>query len=119
MFAQNAADNPFFTPESLGTLAGASLAAMVAANVFGSFFSDPTTNKSVRKWAALIISFFVSAGLLLFWGPDVITGQDWLLAILNALLIFATAAGINQLATGTSVSGRGREGQPGLKAGWF
>jgi hypothetical protein len=110
------AANDFFTPESLASLAGASLAVTVAANVVGSFFDDESPKRVARLTTALVTSFVVSIGLLVFFGPDPLTAQDWFVAVVNSMLVFSTAAGINQLAAG----GVGKQGRAaGFSTSWF
>jgi hypothetical protein len=113
LLAQAAQSNEFFTVESLATLAGASFAATVVANVVGSFFRDQAPKRTAMLTAALVTSFLVSISLLLLFGPDHISGSDWLVASLNGVLIFSTATGINQLASG------GAAGGGGVTNAWF
>jgi hypothetical protein len=87
----------------------------VAANVVGSFFDGESPKRVARLTTALITSFLVSLGLLIFFGPESPSAQDWFVAVMNALLIFSTATGINQL--GASGAGGGRTGR--VSTGWF
>ena len=76
---------------SLGTLAGAAVAVVVVAN----------TVRKLTNWDSPWIPFIVS--VLLVVGTTLPTGRlkeftDWLLAGLNACLLFCTATGLNDQA---------------------
>lgn len=106
-----------FTWASLATLQGSTLAAWLVPNVVGSFVALG------RRWRngiciviALLVSFLVAAS-----STTVATGapaatvagsspampalEVWIVALLNGLLIYASAIGINQLVSGARGGG--------------
>lgn len=96
----------FYTWTSLGTLAGAAGACVVVATVVGSVAGDAT-----RKWAALVTSFAIMVVLTAQGEPQ---AMDWVVAGLNALLVFATATGVNSgVVTVTNGTRSRRKDEPG------
>jgi hypothetical protein len=96
MLAQSATTG-FYTWGTLGTLAGASAATLLVSNVAGSLLGKPT----VKKWIALIAAMGISIGLLL-GAANERQSYDWIVAVVNGLLIFATAIGLNEMAAGAA-----------------
>jgi len=60
---------------------------VVVATVAGSLLGD-----KARKWGALLTSFAIMFAIAANGDPD---AQDWMIAVLNSFLVFATATGIN------------------------
>ncbi|MFL5909853.1 MAG: hypothetical protein ACJ768_04710 [Gaiellaceae bacterium] len=86
----DATNNGFITVASLATLAGATSACLAVAAVFGDFLG-PT----MRKLAAFAAAMAISLGVLIV--SDGTKGaEQWLVAILNGFLIYATAFGLNK-----------------------
>jgi hypothetical protein len=87
----------FFTLATLGTLTGAATATLLVGNVFGFMFnSSPRLQKAAALIFAVVISFFVFV-----YSVDDRGGSDYLIMLLNGLLIFATAYGLNETTTAT------------------
>ena len=80
-----------FTWQSLGTLAGASIAVVLIANTVGKLWPA-----APRAWVAVIAAAVISVAL--WWFTTGQTLQDLVLWLVNAALIFATAMGENQVA---------------------
>ena len=104
MLGQDTAQE-FYTWGTLLTLGGAAGAAVVVATVVGSFLGD-----NARKWAALLTSFGIMFVVTANGKQD---SQDWMIAVLNSFLVFATATGINSGAvTVTNRSGSRKKVEP-------
>ena len=87
----------FFTPSSIATVGGASLAVMVITN----------TLRSVFKWNSPVVGF-VTALVVAFFGA-IISGMlhsvvDFGIAIINGFLLYSSAAGIQETAVRTAQS---------------
>ena len=100
----------FFTVASLATLQGASLAAWIVPSVVNSIVAIG------KRWRH-IISLVVALGIsLVVASTNTGDGGKWLIALLNGLLIYASAVGINQLsataAGGASGGGAGAGRSP-------
>ena len=87
--------NDLFTWAGLGTIAGASAATLLTANVAG-LLIGPKADKA-RKWIALGTALLLSYVTAAFAdaGPE-----KWIIAFFNALIIFSAALGVNQLPPG-------------------
>lgn len=86
----------FFTAESLFSFQGATTATWLVPNVFG--FLIGNSADTLRKWLALVTAFVIE-----YFIASQASGSGqivWLIAFLNALLIFASAMGINQMTGG-------------------
>jgi len=87
--------NDLFTWAGLGSVAGASAATLLTANVIGGLIG-PQADKA-RKWialgTALLLSYLTAAFATA--GPE-----KWIIAFFNALVIFSAALGVNQLPPG-------------------
>ncbi len=98
----------FFTWTSLGTFAGASGAVLILSN----------TARTLFKWRS-VWPAFIFALLISFFGANYATalktGADFFLAVLNACLLFSSAAGIHEtaftLSQGTPVGGAAEYGR--------
>jgi hypothetical protein len=87
--------NDFYTIGALASLTGASSATLLVGNVAGYLLGNVA-----RKWVALLAALAISFTLLSVGTPS--PGfQDWLLAFLNGMLIYATAFGLNETAART------------------
>jgi hypothetical protein len=96
----------FYTWATLTTLAGATAATFVVGLVAGFLLGD-----AGKKWAALVAALAICIGALLIAGPEQPSSLDWFIAILNGLLVFASALGFNQMAVSRrSGKGGGRGG---------
>jgi chromate transport protein ChrA len=91
-----AAANPglddFFTWESLGTFQGATAAIVLVVNSLG-FLIGQRFNKA-RKWVAFVLAIGIE--FVLVRAGDASGLEAWVVAGLNALLLFAAAVGINE-----------------------
>jgi len=81
----------FFTPSSIATLGGASVAVMAITN----------TLRSVFKWTSPVVGF-VTALVVAFFGA-ILSGAlhsvgDYVVAIINGFLLYSSAAGIQETA---------------------
>jgi hypothetical protein len=85
------APSEFFSWGTLGTLAGASAATWAVGNAIGSLLGE-----AGRKWGALIVAMAISIGVFVY-SVERPTGLHWFIAVLNGLLIFATALGFNEM----------------------
>jgi hypothetical protein len=85
------APSEFFSLGTLGTLAGASVATWIAGNAIGSVLGE-----AGKKWGALVVAMAISI-VLFVYSVESPTELHWLIAILNGLLIFATAFGFNEM----------------------
>ncbi|GAB3936422.1 hypothetical protein [Micromonospora vulcania] len=88
--------NDLFTWTALGTIAGASAATLLAANVIGGLIG-PSGDKA-RKWIAIGVALVLSYLTAAF--ADEAGGEKWIIAFFNALVIFSAALGINQFPPG-------------------
>ncbi|MFA5032225.1 MAG: hypothetical protein WC614_04315 [bacterium] len=89
-----------FTPESLLGLQGAVAASLLVPNTVCYLFGQKADKH--RKWLSLIVALglaFMTASI----APSQ-SGMKWLLAFFNGLLIFSSAAGMNQI----SAAGKGQ-----------
>ena len=82
----------FFTWESLGTFQGATAAILLVVNVFG-YLIGPRFDKW-RKWLAIVLALGIEA--VLSYTAAGSGFEKWVVAFLNALLLFAAAMGINE-----------------------
>lgn len=111
------AQQDFFTPESLGTFAGASAAVFAIANAISYVVG--------RDWK--VLPFLVSLGVsfALAAGGHALKGvDDWLVAFANGCLLFCTAVGIQitalVTASGKEVSNRRKHaGRPRASGPWL
>jgi hypothetical protein len=81
----------FFTSESVLIFQGSTLIVLVVANTVG--FVTGERFYYVRKWVALAVAFGLQAIVVLAIQPG---RSEWLVACLNALLVFAAAVGLNE-----------------------
>ncbi|MDD2890339.1 MAG: hypothetical protein PHE49_06840 [bacterium] len=89
-----------FTPESLLGLQGAVAASLLVPNTVCYLFGQKADKH--RKWLSLIVALglaFMTASI-----APTQSGMKWLLAFFNGLLIFSSAAGMNQI----SAAGKGQ-----------
>jgi len=109
--------NALFTAESLMSLQGAALVAMVIPNVL-TYLIGPAF-APLEKWLgfgiAMLLALYIAArstekGLM-----------KWLVGILNGFLIFAAAAGLTQVfgALGGSAQGPSSPGRLPFFHGWY
>jgi hypothetical protein len=100
----------FFTVESLATFQGATAAIVLVVNTLGYLIGERFDK--ARKWVAFVLALGLEVVLAL--AADTSGVGPWVVAALNALLIFAAAMGINQGAE--HLLGRGdRDRQAGLR----
>ncbi|MFJ6194623.1 hypothetical protein [Micromonospora sp. NPDC092111] len=88
--------NDLFTWAALGSVAGASAATLLTANVIGGLLG-PDSDKA-RKWIALGVALALSYATAAF--ATEAGAQKWIIAFFNGLVIFSAALGINQLPPG-------------------
>lgn len=88
-FVPGAAMLDLFTWEMLATVAGAALATIIVTNTiaFATGYS--------AKWVALVIAFLLSIAAWVFTSER--TPSGFVLAVLNAFVIYASAIGANQI----------------------
>lgn len=87
--------NALFTLQSLLSLQGAAVAALVVPNAL-TYLIGPAF-QPYQKWVAFIVSLglaFLTAAL-----AEEKSWTKWVLALFNGFLIFASAVGINQTAS--------------------
>lgn len=89
----------FFTIESLVSLQGSTAAILLVTNVLG-YLIGPNFDK-YKKWLAFGLSL-VFAYTVAALAADA-GFVKWILAFLNGFLIFASAAGLNEMAGGRSL----------------
>jgi hypothetical protein len=99
--------NDLFTWAALGTVAGASAATLLTANVIGGLLGPD--NDKARKWIALGVALLLSYATAAF-ATDA-GGEKWLIAFFNGLVIFSAALGVNQLPSGNRQPTRATPGQ--------
>lgn len=87
--------NDLFTWAGLGTVAGASAATLLTANVVGGLIG-PSGDKA-RKWIALGVALLLSYLTAAFADAG---AEKWIIAFFNGLVIFSAALGVNQLPPG-------------------
>lgn len=88
--------NDLFTWAGLGTVAGASAATLLTANVIGGLIGPPADK--ARKWIALGMALLLSY-LTAAFAQDA-GAEKWIIAFFNGLVIFSAALGVNQLPPG-------------------
>lgn len=103
--------NSLFTKESLMSLQGAALVALVVPNVLTYLIGPPF--QPFEKW----VGFAIALALALYIAVQSTEkgAMKWLIAVLNGFLIFAAATGLTQV-LGAATGGRpitGPEGEPG------
>jgi hypothetical protein len=83
------AHSDFFTWNSLGTLAGGSIAVIIVTNTL------QRARKKIYPTLPLVISMIITFGTSLYAGQ--LNGvPDWVLAFLNGCLLYCTATGANE-----------------------
>jgi 4-amino-4-deoxy-L-arabinose transferase-like glycosyltransferase len=92
----------YFTWQALGTLTGASVAVIIVSNTMRVLF------KRDSPWVGFLVSVLMSF-IGAYYSSSLISGLDYVLAFLNACLLFCTATGMNQAAVETKPT---PEGQP-------
>jgi hypothetical protein len=84
----------FFTPESLGTLAGATSATLAISNTIQHIFNvNP-------RWLAFGVAEAICLGLvavLQIDGASPVTATAWFIAVLNGFLVLCSAAGLTSI----------------------
>jgi hypothetical protein len=107
--------NDLFTWGAFGTVAGASAATLLTANVAGMLLG-PSAEKA-RKWIALGVALLLSyltAAFASDAGPE-----KWIIAFFNGLIIFSAALGFNQLPPGNRAPAKGTQVADNAKPGFF
>jgi hypothetical protein len=84
--------NDLYTWAGLGTIAGASAATLLTANVAGTLLGARADK--ARKWIALGVALLLSYLTAAFATAG---SEKWIIAFFNGLVIFSAALGINQL----------------------
>jgi hypothetical protein len=86
------AGESFFTPDSFGTVAGASFAIVIVTNTVRTI--TRRTTPLVPFLISLVIGFVIAGGL----AGKLHEPTDWLLAFVNSCLLFCTATGGQEIA---------------------
>jgi hypothetical protein len=87
----------FFTAVNIGSVTLATSAIIVVTNTLYTLFSLS------RKWSAFAMAIIISYLNVIF--NQGAQWYDWVLAFVNACLLFCSALGLNELTAGSSVSG--------------
>lgn len=87
--------NALFTLSSLLSLQGAAAASLLVPNIL-TYLIGPSF-QSYEKWIAFAIAMLLA--LVTAWIATDTNILKWLVAIFNGFLIFASAAGVNEMAT--------------------
>jgi hypothetical protein len=99
-----------FTVQSLLSLQGSAAACLLVPNVLSYLFGD--SFKPYKKWVSFALAIILSY-LVAILAPNT-DWSKWILAFFNGFLVFASAVGINQAA-----SGGARLGHSKFFASWF
>lgn len=97
--------NEFYTLTTLSTLAGATGATVAITNALKTAFDLSP------KWLGLVVAEVICVGVLSATGAAHVS--DWLIAVLNGCLVYATAAGATSAGHAAGVRGPDIPDTPG------
>jgi hypothetical protein len=85
--------NALFTPESLMSLQGAALVALLIPNVLTYLIGDPF--RPYEKWVGFTIAMILA--IFIATRSTEKGAMKWVIAVLNGFLIFAASAGLTDM----------------------
>jgi len=103
--------NQFVTAASIGTFTGATGAVWAVSNTLRRAFNID------RPYVPLVVSVIVAYVIVISSGSRSVL--DYVLALVNACLLFLSAAGLQQAASADLTSGRGTQRHGRERVTWF
>lgn len=103
--------NQFVTVASIGTFTGATGAVWAVSNTLRRAFNID------RPYIPLLVSIVVAYAIVISSGSHSVL--DYVLALVNACLLFLSAAGVQQAASADLTSGRGTQRHGRQRVTWF